>query len=573
MPMFVLGIIFGMSSVAHAQMVCSLSVAAATPRAILTGHTEPAGDVTVTCAAPVVGTVVTSAILIVDYGATITDTSVNPGFGQTAWPSGSTGIRIANCTGDFAAQCAANGGSPPTSNGLGLSSFVSAGTAVNVQVPALTTTVASSSFKITGVLLSIPTSGKTAGQSLSATIFPAVLGQSYAVNGGADSAITITALNDGIVDAGVTRVLGPAIANTNGVALVNTFSVSVTENAIDTFRTQPQVNTITASPGGGGSQTNGAGTAPISAGQSTQVRFLFTGIPAGVIIGGCSATVAAAGTTSVTPNVSQVSVDASAPFITVFFTGAGFDLTVLDTITLTCNQLSVTSGTTLTPGSVTVQASLSPCASSTSTPLNGCVTGGATSSLGSPLTSLPTGQIPRYAVKNVPATGIPVVAIAPSTTTLLVPFAVAGVGGYDTGIAIGNTTSDPFGSLGGALAQNGTITYNFFPTKGTSFSVVTSATGAPAGNGGLTSGAVNAGDTYAVLVSDLLKAAGKPAAFTGYIFVTTQFTNAHGIAYISTAFGPQTVGNAFTSATPLLVMPSPSIVPRQSAGGVETLAQ
>src|SRR5690242_4492103 len=109
MPMFVLGIIFGLSSVAHAQAVCALAVPSPTPRAVLTGHTEPAGDVTITCTAPG-GTSVTSGTLIVDYGATITDTSVNPGIGQTAWPSGLTAIRVANCLGDFAGSCPANGG-------------------------------------------------------------------------------------------------------------------------------------------------------------------------------------------------------------------------------------------------------------------------------------------------------------------------------------------------------------------------------------------------------------------------------------------------------------------------------
>ena len=48
MPLFVLGIIFGLSSVAHAQVTCAATSVPAS-RATATGHTEVTGDVTVTC--------------------------------------------------------------------------------------------------------------------------------------------------------------------------------------------------------------------------------------------------------------------------------------------------------------------------------------------------------------------------------------------------------------------------------------------------------------------------------------------------------------------------------------------
>ena len=47
-------------------------------------------------------------------------------------------------------------------------------------------------------------------------------------------------------------------------------------------------------------------------------------------------------------------------------------------------------------------------------------------------------------------------------------------------------------------------------------------------------GVVAAGGTYVVNLSDLLSAAGFGTTFTGYIFVTANFTHAHGAATIYT---------------------------------------
>src|SRR5206468_3034813 len=166
-------------------------------------------------------------------------------------------------------------------------------------------------------------------------------------------------------------------------------------------------------------------------------------------------------------------------------------------------------------GTIGVQVTLAP-------------TGAALGTLGALLSDAVTGQVPRYASTLQPATALTVVTIVPATTNLLIPFVVSG-GGFDTGIAISNTTADPFGATtGGATAANGSIVYNFFPNGGTPFSFTTGAAGTPAGNGGLTSGVLNAGNTYAVLLTQLLTAAGKSTSFAGYIFITTNFTNAHG---------------------------------------------
>src|SRR5262249_7610772 len=141
--------------------------------------------------------------------------------------------------------------------------------------------------------------------------------------------------------------------------------------------------------------------------------------------------------------------------------------------------------------------------------------------------SVTSGQVPRYAATQLPTTPLTVVVIAPSTTTMLVPFA-SDNGGFDTGIAVSNTTSDPYGpTLGGAVPQDGSLTFTFFPLTGGSFSVVSTATGFPIGNNKLTNSVLKTKNTYSVLLSQLLTFAGKPANFSGYIFIVSNFTNGH----------------------------------------------
>jgi len=132
--------------------------------------------------------------------------------------------------------------------------------------------------------------------------------------------------------------------------------------------------------------------------------------------------------------------------------------------------------------------------------------------------------------------------ITSSTTTLLVPFAqTVTAAGYNTGFAIANTTKD-VGSVTGfasPTAQSGTITFTFFPqlpkggsTLPASFTYLTS-TNPAVGTGLDSTGKVPAGSTYTVLLSELLAAAGAPADFAGYIFIVTNFTDAHALYVVS----------------------------------------
>jgi hypothetical protein len=158
-------------------------------------------------------------------------------------------------------------------------------------------------------------------------------------------------------------------------------------------------------------------------------------------------------------------------------------------------------------------------------------------------------------------TTVTIGSIVAANTTLLIPYAIR-VLNYDTGIAIANTTLDPFAGSGGATASAGTMTFTMFPRNATgadpSFAITTSSTVRP-GVGLSTSGTLVAGGTWTGLMSDLMTAAGKTGDYFGYIFIQTNFLNAHGAAYIFNGAG-------FTSSTPVLVLQPPASVSRNTTG-------
>ena len=101
-------------------------------------------------------------------------------------------------------------------------------------------------------------------------------------------------------------------------------------------------------------------------------------------------------------------------------------------------------------------------------------------------------------------------------TILLYPYIVNQIG-LDTGIAIANTSVDPFTTGTSATsAQAGTCTLNFYPADPAAAPVAS-----------FTTGTIKGGNTYA----DLLSA--HAPGFQGYMFAVCNFQYAHGFAYIS----------------------------------------
>jgi hypothetical protein len=144
------------------------------------------------------------------------------------------------------------------------------------------------------------------------------------------------------------------------------------------------------------------------------------------------------------------------------------------------------------------------------------------------VTASSTAMTAAVSFAPVGSTQIPNFVVGPSTTTttlstftqcttsLLFPF-VTNQLGFDTGLAIANTSSDPFGSKG-ATAQAGTCTINFYGAGAPSPSSVTTPN-------------VPSGTVYTAVLS------GIGAGFQGYLIAQCNFQYAHGFAFVTDGVG------------------------------------
>ncbi len=290
-------------------------------------------------------------------------------------------------------------------------------------------------------------------------------------------------------------------------------------------------------------QSGNSSTGP-SAGPNagSQIKLTFNNVPAGVTLTLTSNRGSASSNSSLNMLLSTTSITSSSTSAVLTFVNTSTSDVEVAEIDYTIGQLSTTAAVT-SPGSISVTATMYPF-------------GDGVDSSGSPRQDQ---GYPSFVQGDVGPTTI--VNIVPANTVMLIPYALVLLP-YDTGIAIANTTKDPFGtSAGGATPGNGTITVDFFPTTstggaGTPFSLTTSST-VKTGSGLSSDGTLAAGATWTVLLSQLLTAAGQTASFNGYIFIRANFLDAHGTATISDF-------KTYSLTANVLVLPPPATTPRDS---------
>jgi hypothetical protein len=452
---------------------------------------------------------------------------------------------VANATGDFSAAnvnvntTSYSGGQIVlglgTPNGLGITPTTGISFAAG----------STSSFDVLGVLVS--TNGKTGALNATLTSTGGI-----GITAGQGSIAVIDSILPPLKDPTVPSSLpalpfftgvsgGAAVLNSAGVPIKGNFVLRIEENFVDMLRDA--------------SQFNGPGTTgnfPNSPSSDTQVQVQLNNIPPGLDISNCSATItnsAGSAVTNGSPFVDFTNITSASPILTITFSppaNTGLDLDNIDVVWVKCATVALGTATTPLPSTpVTAQVQMAP-------------TGAALSGTGGALTSLTAGQVPRYQAALQPTTGVTVVIFPPSLTTLLVSFAFVGPG-YNTGLAVANTTLDPFGPTGGgATPIDGTVQFLLVKNDGTS-KTYTTTTGSK-GSGLTGAGIVKSGSTYVVNLSDVLTDASFGTTFQGYIFITANFTNAHGSATIYlTDRGDQAL------ASPVLVLPAVSTAaPRAS---------
>lgn len=142
-------------------------------------------------------------------------------------------------------------------------------------------------------------------------------------------------------------------------------------------------------------------------------------------------------------------------------------------------------------------------------------------------TASATAPVPRFVDNPQSATTF---TINSCRTNLLFPF-VTNTSGFDTGLVISNTSSDPFGTV----PQRGPCTLNYYG----------STSGGGAAPGAQTSGTVNEGTQLIWTLSNggNLGVAATPG-FMGYIIATCNFQYAHGYAFVSD-IGAQRVAEGY----------------------------
>jgi hypothetical protein len=475
-----------------------------TNRTAQTGDPRSAGSGILISGSAIATAPVTTTTLLIDYPANVTS--------STTVPAGDP-VRIEGATGLFL--------------GATISSINYVTGVVEITLPGgVTPTVGdpngSGSFRLVGVR--VDANGAAAPVVVSLSLSSSSNNYILSTN----SATVINTVGAGIGSMAIGARTGQTNQGTGtilttGTATDNQATLLITEGAASAWRTAVQ------------SSTQSLG--PVS--NSTQIRLTFAGVPTGTTItltpsGSATLGAVTASNTSITPTALTTILDFSASSLT-----ATEQIQVL---------MSFSNTTTPPPaGAITVTA--------THVPIGVALTGS--------LTPTAADGYPKFAQADVgPVT---VANVVSATTTLLIPFAVRDLG-FDTGLSIANTTADPFGSSGGgATATAGAIRIDFFPRAatggaGTTFSLSTTATTRP-GVGLSADGTLAAGATWTVLLSELLTAAGQTGSFTGYLFVTTNFLNAHGAPFVSDF-------RNFTSFSPALVLPPPIGNPRGNEVGL-----
>jgi len=293
---------------------------------------------------------------------------------------------------------------------------------------------------------------------------------------------------------------------------------------------------------------------------NTQIQIIITGLPTGVTLTWPATVADAAGPAFVAPGgvvgggsqLERRTVATATTQIYEFVTddqGVG-DIT-LDDFLITP---ALTSTATAAFGTATAQAQLFP----------GLQTPDATT-----LTSAVniTAVRPRYNDPLQPSPAGAFATNAPCRTNLLFPWVVfLPSAGFDTGMAIANTSTDPFG-LVGAVAQSGTCTLNGFPTDSSNLAV-------PVAMPAITSTTANipTGASWASAVSQISPF--NATTFTGYVIAVCNFQYGHGFAFISDNLG---ASNGVVEGYLALLIPDPNVIvggrlSRSGAGSLGTIA-
>jgi hypothetical protein len=271
------------------------------------------------------------------------------------------------------------------------------------------------------------------------------------------------------------------------------------------------------------------GATPGQADSATRIRVNFSNIPAGVTLS-LPVTIGNANGTTAPSAVATTSGDVGS------FSPAGSAITLTSSGSVTY-QVVAQNGSAIDsfPIPVTITYTYTP----PSTPNVGTILASATyAPTSAEVTSLnPSFGIPRFADTSVLT---PFITISACQTDLLFTF-MTNQAGFDTGFAIANTSTDPFGTA----AQNGTCTLNWYGAG-------------PAAGTATTTPSIASGSVYTNLVSSAA------AGFQGYMIAVCNFQYGHGFGFISDGYGQP--GRGLSQGYLASIIPTPGLTSSSVCG-------
>jgi len=511
------GAAFVFAGMAFGQLTCGSS--AAGPLVVRAESTnDVTGDIYVTCTASngfVTGGGLMNVQVFASAGVTFTSKLLDSTNGFTeavAWHTGVNGPTAGGAA-SYAVGNAVLGSISASGNSLNF---------IGIPVPALT---AGQNIKIEFSNIRVNASGLavTTGAPPTISLTPVVSGGTvfqaslssqqvgiveYAL-GGASTLKGYAGSNAGANNFVVCKTLNPTAAAGADVASL-AFSVKVNENFTTAFRAKASEGSpiqFPANPVPAGAVIGANTNAP-----STDTRFkvTFSNIPANVSLytqfapiasttGGGVAMAQYTNSETGASTAAAVTVNSQAGFVQIPVS-SGAATAVFDVVTPDPNTLDsyvipfyvVAGAGTVAPSSTAISAvvSMAPTGAPTNEPSFNASAGSTVTLSGSSFNAC--------------------------STSLLFPF-VTNQLGFDTGLAIANTSTDPFGGKG-ATAQAGTCTMSFY------------GAGAPSPNS-VTTPNIPTGTVFTQVLS------GVAAGFQGYIITQCTFQYAHGFAFITDGVG------------------------------------
>jgi len=537
-------LMLGTATSAFADLNCNVTatlgaVPGPAARAIVNGHWEQPADLLFTCTAPNATATTDASITVYYSGLPIVNTTALPAGHVISVPANPLGAVLDTTRTDTGTASVSNGGSLVAitiPNSAGGAPAVGTFTLQNVLVSVSGNKSVGDDLKVSLNIVSPSGNTTLSGNGAPGAPVQVITSIQPMLNSTtAPPALVATDPTWGAKPAQFTSAgtVTPSDINCSTIACRDAkarFAVTVSEANADAWRAPATY------------YSNGQGVS----GNGTNVLFTFSGMLPGSTIANCILTPSNATQAWTLTGSGIAGSNGTTTLVAEAITVPAASLITQDTLTLLCGTSTgnpgylpaASSGSATTP--ITVTMSPFPVGSA----LPGAI----------PAPAI-TGGTPRYNATGGavgPVTVIQFGSSAAGQTMMIIPYALANIGSYDTGISIANTTKDAvFGTdlQGAAPDSTGPITFNFYPADGSTIAPITPTAGFNLN----ASGQVPAGNSFIGNVSSILKAGGVTSPFQGYIIVVANFTHAHGTAYV---YGGGAT-DRLTSATDVLVISNP----------------